>query len=345
MEIGYLPSEHHHKLAGEVIPAMRWDGAEPLSLWQARARERLGALLGLPEIAKRAVKPAVELEFDRMAEDGDFREIRFRLSTEENVTVPCHLCIPKGATGPLPVVIALQGHSTGMHISLGRPKFPWDEESCHGGDRDFVARAVKEGVCAIAMEQRCFGENGGNPDTGEPQCTEPALRALLVGRTLLGERVWDVMRLIDVLGESFSKLVDPDRVICLGNSGGGTATVYASAMDERIKISVPSCAVCRYADSIAAMQHCACNYVPTIANFFDMGDLCAMISPRSLVVVNGKEDTIFPIGGARACVELGRLAYRAAGVENRISHVIGEGGHRFYADAAWPEIREALRKL
>ena len=63
-------------------------------------------------------------------EDRDFyREIRFLFTAEEGADVPCHLLVPKSGEGPYPVVICLQGHSTGMHISLGRPKYPGDEES------------------------------------------------------------------------------------------------------------------------------------------------------------------------------------------------------------------------
>ena len=348
MNAGLLPKVHLHGLLDTITPSMRYDGKEELSAWQSKARVKLKELLGFGEIEKYAVKPEIEIEYDVYAEDLDCREIRFRVQTEENVTVPCHLCIPKDAKGALPVAITLQGHSRGMHISLARPKYPTDAETCNGGDRDFVRRALKEGICGISVEQRCFGENGSREDSsGVPDCREVAMRAILLGRTLLGERVWDVMRLIDALAADprFADIIDLNKLICLGNSGGGTATTYASALDERIKISVPSCAVCRYADSIGARLHCECNFVPHIAKYFDMGDLCAMIAPRGLVVVNGVLDEDFPIEGAKACVEVGREAYKAIGREMGIVHVIGSEGHRFYADGAWPHIHEFLGEL
>ena len=153
------------------------------------------------------------------------------------------------------------------------------------------------------------------------------------------------MKLIDLLTSSFTDIIDPNRIMCMGNSGGGTATAYVSALDERIKVSVPSCAVARYADSIAAMFHCECNYVPKISNFFDMGDLCAMTAPRSLVVVTGQTDNIFPVESAKRCVEAGKKVYDALGVGDNITHVIGAEGHRFYADDAWPHIHTAIEKL
>ncbi len=348
MNAGLLPRVFHHGLLDAITPSMRYDGKKELSAWQREARAKLEELLGFNEIRKNAIKPEIEIEYDKYAEDLDCREIRFRVTTEENVTVPCHLCIPKDAKGALPVAITMQGHSRGMHISLARPKYPTDPETINGGDRDFVRRALREGVCGISVEQRCFGENGSKEGTaGVPDCTEVAMRALLLGRTLVGERVWDILRLIDALSTDarFAEIIDINKLICLGNSGGGTATIYASALDERIKISVPSCSVCRYADSIGARYHCECNFVPSIAKYFDMGDLCAMVAPRDLVVINGVLDTDFPIDGAKACVEVGREAYKAVGRENAIVHVIGDGGHRFYADDSWPHIHKALGNL
>ena len=343
MQKGLLPKEHLHKLIDETAPSMRWNGEGDVKEWQASAREKLSSLLGLDEIAKHAVPLEIDIEFDKINDDG-CREIRFRVATEKNYTVPCHLVIPALADKPLPVAITLQGHSTGMHISLGRPKWQGDEETCRSEDRDFVVRAVKEGICGIAVEQRCFGECGGSPTHGRPDCRDSSMRAIILGRTMVGERVFDVCRVIDAIERYFSHIIDVNKIICLGNSGGGTTTVYAAAIDERIKIAVPSCAVCRFVDSIGAMLHCECCYVPHAAKYFDMGDICALTAPRSLVVVSGESDSIFPIDGAKESVSVARAVYAAYGAEDKLAHVIGDGGHRFYADDAWVYINKALNK-
>ena len=74
MNAGILPRQHLHGLLDKEIPSMRWDGKTYLPLWQRSAREKLAELLGLNEIAKYAVKPTVEIEYDRYAEDLDCRE-------------------------------------------------------------------------------------------------------------------------------------------------------------------------------------------------------------------------------------------------------------------------------
>ena len=162
----------------------------------------------------------------------------------------------------------------------------------------------------------------------------------MMGRTTIGERVWDVSRAIDAIERHFSDKIDTDRIYLMGNSGGGTATYYAACIDERIKCAMPSCALCSWEESIVAVEHCSCNYVPDIAKYFDMGDLGGLIAPRGLVAVSGAEDKIFRRAGVKASFELISGMYEAAGVPDKCAWVEGPWGHRFYADLAWPVFRK-----
>jgi len=332
METAY---ENSKALIQKVKPAMAYAGQG--EAWRDTARKKLAELLGMEKFRK--VEPQLRIEYEKQLEDAV--ELRFTFASEAGYRVPCHLLLPRGVEKP-PVMICLQGHSRGMHISLGRPKFPGDEEDIFGGDRDFCVRAVKEGFAAIALEQRNFGERGGN-EKG-PRCLESTMTALLMGRTTIGERVWDVQRLIDVLEAHFGDRVDTDCVCCMGNSGGGTATAYIAALEDRVKLAMPSCAMCTYKDSIGAMEHCTCNYVPHIAEYFDMGDLMAMAWPKCFVQVSGLEDPIFPIAGAREVFGKGRSFYLDRGTGGRCALVEGSAGHRFYADAAWPVVHKLLSR-
>ena len=323
------------ELIQTVKPACSYDGGD-YEAWKVSSRAKLTSLLGIDKFQK--VAPETIIEFDKS--DNGVREIRFTYQSEEGYRVPCHMLIPEGVKNP-PVMITLQGHSTGMHISLGRPKFNGDENTIKGGDRDFCVRAVKEGYAAIALEQRNFGECGGTPSG--PNCFESALTNMLMGRTTIGERVWDVSRLIDVLETEFSDLIDVNNIGCMGNSGGGTATTYVGALEDRVKLSMPSCAVCTYKDSIGAMRHCACNYVPGIAQYFDMDDLIAMSYPKYYIQVSGMEDNIFPIFAAEEVFNKGKAVYDKFGDGDKCALVKGNGGHRFYADNAWPIVHKFMK--
>lgn len=328
---------YNKELIKKINPSMAYNGKD-LKIWSSSARKKLSELIGIDKF----VKVSLDLEIEYENETDNAIEIRFTFQSEEGYRVPCHMMLPLGVEKP-PVMICLQGHSKGMHISLGRPKYDGDEITISGGDRDFCRRAVKEGFAAIALEQRNFGECGGNENG--PQCFESAMTALLIGRTTIAERVWDVSRLIDVIETSFADRVDANLICCMGNSGGGTTTAYAAALEDRIILAMPSCAMCTFKDSIGAMEHCSCNYVPKIAEYFDMGDLMAMAYPKFFVQVSGVDDPIFPIDGAEEVFERGKQAYKACGGEHRCTLVKGNGGHRFYADDSWPIVHKYVEEI
>ena len=105
---------------------------------------------------------------------------------------------------------------------------------------------------------------------------------------------------------------------------------------------MPSCSVCTYKDSIGAMYHCECNYIPGSAKYFDMGDLAILIAPRPLILINGREDPIFPEKGVLEVFDTIKAIYAAAGVPDRCRLVTGEGGHRYYKTIAWNAFDEIV---
>ncbi len=326
-------------------PQMRYSNDTVFSEWQKSAREKLVELLGL------AVIPHCDDDFGiiSVTDCGDYTDTYFSFQSEPNYYVPCHMLKPKNIRGKLPVIVCLQGHSTGMHISIGVTKYDGDEEDIMSGDRDYARIAVKRGYCAVAVEQRYMGECGGTADG--PGCYHRphdginALPALLFGRTAIGERVHDVSRAMDIITNTSYDLfrcIDADDIIITGNSGGGTTTFYAACVDGRIKYAVPSCSICTYKDSIVDISHCACNYIPSLARYFDMGDLAGLIAPRGLIVIAGKKDRIFPIDGVKETHQLAKSLFKAADAENKINLVIGDGGHRYYAEQAFSAL-ESMR--
>lgn len=333
------PMLHNLNLLKTVHPSMRYDGKENFTEWQKRARAKLSELLCLQNIEK-AENNNFTVEYTKETEE--YTETRFTLESEPGYTFPCVLRVPKNAKGKIPLVLCLQGHSTGFHISLGTPIYPRDVNSIAGGDRDFAVRIVKEGYAALAIEQRNFGECGGDGANG-PACHVSSMTAIINSRTTIGERVVDVSCAIDAALEHFD-FIDEENIVLMGNSGGGTATYYAAAIDERISLAMPSCAVCTYKDSIAAMKHCVCNFIPNIAKYFDMGDLAGLIAPRSLVVVHGVKDDIFPEAGVYESYDIIKDMYKAAGAPDSCALVSGKEGHRFYADDAWPVANKFIKK-
>ena len=330
--------EYIQLLAKTKQPIMAYNEEVELAKWQEEAHKKMSELLGLP-------LEYCDNDFQILEEKdlGEYMQIRFNFQSEEGYYVPCSLLVPKGANGPLPCVICLQGHSTGAHISLGIPKFDGDEEMIAGG-RDFAVQAVKEGYCAIALEMRYMGEMG-QSQSGHPSCvtSNAAMSTLLMGRTAIGERVWDVHRLIDVIETHLTDCIDTKNIMCMGNSGGGTVTFYAACYDKRICLAIPSCSVCTYDDSIIAMKHCGCNFIPGIRKYFNMGDLGCLVAPRPLIVVCGIHDPIFPLHGVEDSYAVIKKAYKKVGKEELCQLVRGDGGHQFYPDDVWPIVSQMIK--
>jgi len=330
-----MPHEYVLGLTNAIIPSMRYGGSEDFTAWQDRCRVKLADLLGLP---LETCDDDFTVEYEK--DCGGYTDTRFIFQSEPGYYVPCHFLTPANmpSSGKLPVAICLQGHSKGMHLSLGYVRYP-GEENAETNEIPRAVRAVKEGYCALALEQRNFGECGGSPEG--PCCYEATGANLLIGRTTVGERVWDVMRAIDVIEKYFMQ-ADMSKVICYGNSGGGTATFYSACMDSRIGYAMPSCSVCSFDHSIGAMRHCICNYIPGIRRYFDMGELSGLIAPRPLVIVTGGDDDTFPLSGAEKSYEEAVRLYKAAGAPDNVKLVVGNGGHRFYADEAWPVLNALI---
>lgn len=318
-------------------PKLAFDETKDFATQQKAIKKKLLELLGHSP-KKVPLNPKIEYTENH----GAYTEYRIAFDVEKDVQAICLLCIPNDGKEKHPLVICLQGHGTGKHISMGRGIYEGDQPD--DGDRDVGLQALERGYAALCLDQRGMGERRtemvwNRADKGATRCHVTSMNALLIGRTMIGERCWDVSRAID-LALTFPEIYG-DKIICTGNSGGGTATFYAAAYDERIKVAMPSCAFCTYKDSIGAMFHCVCNFIPKIAEYMDMGDIAAAIAPRKLIVINGQRDSIFPDNGVREAFDTVRKIYKSAGVPENCAMTTGEGGHRYYKANAW----EAFDKI
>ena len=331
----------HQWLTENIKPYFSYDKTKDYLTWKRQLREKFIELLGMKNIEQNACPLNIQIESEEQ-KDG-YKQIRFVFESEKNAFVPCYLLIPDMGKEKYPVAITLQGHSTGFHNSIGVVKYEQDEAYQPRGQ--FAIQAVKKGFVALAIEQRGMGErrpSGRNLQSAN-MCEYEAHIALLLGRTILGERVWDVSKAIDVLS-NFS-VCDTQKILITGNSGGGTMTYYASCYDERIKLAVPSCAFCTYKDSIMNLFHCSCNFIPHAYEWFEMQDLSCLIAPRRLAVIAGESDPIFPIFGVEEGYKTVEKIYRDEGVSENCRLIKTPKGHWWCEDIVWDTVKEETEKL
>jgi predicted peptidase len=158
--------------------------------------------------------------------------------------------------------------------------------------------------------------------------------ALMVGQTLIGWRVWDVMRTIDYIATRPE--LDANRVGCMGISGGGTATLFASALEPRIRVAMVSGYLNTFRDSIGSLAHCVDNYVPGILNWAEMHDIAGLVAPRPLFIESGEKDNIFPIASSVESFKHVQAIYRVFGAGNRLEQEVFPDEHVFWGRRGIP---------
>lgn len=309
--------------------------------WQNALRRKLKTIIGLDDLETRKRVPLRPRSLWKRDHPLGTIE-KWILTSEAKSDMPVYLCLPKNTASKVPAVICLQGHSSGMHNSIAVSAENETDPIVVEGDRDFAFHAMKRGFAALCVEQRAFGERAERiqKQRGTQGCHDAAMRALIMGRTLAGERVFDVDRAVDFL--MTQKVIDPKKIGVMGNSGGGTISIYAAALLPRIRFAMPSCSFCTFRDSIFSIHHCSDNYLPGILQWAESEDIAGLIAPKPLVVVNGVKDDIFPIAPARQAFAGVKRIYRAFDADKSCRFVEGPEGHRFYADLAWPALVEIL---
>jgi hypothetical protein len=164
--------------------------------------------------------------------------------------------------------------------------------------------------------------------------------AFHLGGSVAGLRVHDGLRLVDYLETRHD--LDVTRLGAMGISGGGMHTFFSTCIDTRIKACVISGYYCTFRESVLAMSHCACNFVPGLHRFGEMYDLVGLIAPRPMLVEAGSYDSIFPIDAVRRSVAMAKEVYATFGAEEQVETDYFEGRHQISGRRAYDFLAEKL---
>jgi len=166
---------------------------------------------------------------------------------------------------------------------------------------------------------------------------------MLIGETLIGWRVWDVMRTIDYIATRPE--LDSTRIGCMGISGGGMVTAFSAALEPRIRVALVSGYLNTFRDSVGSLAHCVDNYVPGILNWAEMHDIAGLIAPRPLFVESGEKDNIFPIAASIESFNHVREIYRVFGAADRVEQEAFPDEHSFWGRRGIPFLVRHLSTL
>ena len=339
----FSPSARHFADYDTAPLAMRfsvgdWDD---VPAWQKKARAKLAELCGYSREASVPVVVSDE-KFDL---SGGLVRRRVVLRVREAVHIPVHLIEAKASSGPRPIMICLQGTNSGAHLSWGEVRYPADADKVSGG-YNFAVQAARRGYLAVAVEQSCFGERAEaqiSPRSVAP-CVDATMHAILLGRSLLGERCYDVSRVCDwLMAEATNLSVRSDQIDIMGHSAGGSVALFAAALDQRIR-AVLACGCIGYIRTTIGRRRDdqGQNVVPGILNWFELADIVALVAPRPFVTVAGENDHIWPAAGARSVVDEARQAYARLNAIDNIVCQTATGGHLFRPELSWRVFEQTI---
>lgn len=311
--------------------------------WQRKLRQKVAELVGGFPASGVDLKPRV-LETKDL---GSYTREKLVFTSRPGMEVYAYLLKPKAVAGKAPVMVCVPGHGRGVDDIVGIDEKGNQRTDKAGYQADFAIQFVEQGLAALAIEPLAFGHRrdpiNAAKGPNNNSCQPSAGAALLFGETMIGWRAYDVMRAIDYV--ETRRDLDAKRVGCVGISGGGTCTLFATALDTRIQAAMVSGYLNTFRDCILSLAHCMDNYVPGILNWAEMSDVAGLIAPRALFVESGELDRIFPLAGFKEGFEATKKVYAVMGATDAIGMEVHPGAHVFHGVQGVPFVSKYLKGI
>ena len=289
---------------------------EQIAEYQKRLREKfIDAIGGLPE--RTPLNPQVT---DVVLRDGyRVEKIIYESQPKHYVTALLFMPDVDKFKPPYPGVLVPCGHS--------------DNGKAHEAYQTMGAFLALNGMAGLVFDPIDQGERSQMPSqlprlAGTRAHTMLGVGSILLGRNTARFEIWDGMRGIDYLQSRPE--IDPKRIGCTGNSGGGTQTSYLMALDERIGAAAPSCYITsfeRLLDTIGP-QDAEQNIYGQIAFGMDHADYLMMQAPMPILICAATKD-FFDITGVWNSFRYAKRLYTRMEFPERINLLENDAGHNY----------------
>ena len=307
---------------GTAVRKMQFRANTPADAqqWQEKSRELIFKLLNLTDLQATRGADGKAIAFDIKTLSSEDRGKYTRSEIEINSTptrrIKAILTVPNSSDQKqFPAVVCIHGHG-------GNRNIVYDPKSIYAG---FATDLAENGYVTIST------------DVGQHEVYED-------GRTLMGERLWDLLRCADYL-EKTQPRVDANRMGCAGLSLGGEMSMWLGAMDPRMKVVVSS-GFLTTMEGIDNDSCCLCWKFPGLMDNFQFCDIYSMIAPRALMCQNGELERApggFPLDVAKPEMAKIQAAYAIFDAKDKAVLNIHPGGHRYVVPPARAFIDKTIK--
>lgn len=306
------------------ISKKEFDGAKTLKEWQAR-RPRLQQeyfeMLGLWPLPERT---PLHAQVTGTIERDDFAVEKVHFQSKPGLYVTGNLYRPKKVDGKLPAVLYVCGHS-GKGRNGNKTAF-----------QDHGMWFAKSGYICLVIDTLQLGEIAGiHHGTYNQNRWWWQAR----GYTSAGVECWNGVRAIDYLVSRPD--VDAKRIAVTGISGGGAATLWIAAADERVKVAVPVSGMSdleSYVSNKIINGHCDCMLMINTYQW-EWTTIACLVAPRPMLFANSDNDRIFPMDGNKRIITRLRRLYKMYDKPELVDDYVSVGGHDYR-----PDLRVAIFK-
>lgn len=300
------------------------DGAKTRGEWEERKprlRREYFEMLGLWPLPE---KTPLHATITGTVERGQVVIEKLHFQSRPGLYVTGNLYRPKKTNGKLPAILYLCGHS-GRGRDGNKTAF-----------QDHGMWFAANGYICLLLDTLQLGEIAGTHH-GTYNLGRWWWQAR--GYTPAGVECWNGIRAIDYLVSRSE--VDAERIGVTGISGGGAATYWISAADERVKVAVPVSGMSdleSYVSHKVINGHCDCMFLVNTYQW-EWTTIAALIAPRPLLFANSDNDSIFPMDGNRRIIARLRQLYKMYDKPELVDAYVSKGGHAYR-----PELRIAVFK-
>ena len=241
--------------------------------------------------------------------------------TRPGVRATANLYVPDGP-GSFPAVIAMHGH--------------WPDGKTNEVVQSLGHTLALNGYVCLILDAFGSGERTTEHAVHEYHGSNLGASLMNAGHTLMGEQISDNIRGVDLLYSL--PYVDKNNIGATGASGGGNQTMWLSALDERIKASMPVVSVGTF-ESYIMRSNCVCELLPGGLTFTEEAGVLAMIAPRALKIATALHDAnlTFTYPEMLKSYQSAQKVFTMMGAFDKISYQLFDTGHGY-----WPQMRQSM---